>query len=766
MDIFIFSLVILGILAVTDLTVGVANDAVNFLNSSVGSRAASFKTVLFVASLGVLVGVLFASGMMDVAKTGIFNPQYFIFSEILIIFIAVMFTDLLLLDLFNTLGLPTSTTVSVVAGMFGSALVVTLLKIHGADEALANVAVYLNIASLFKIFTAILLSIAFAFVFGFLVQYITRLIFTFDYKQRFRRYGSIWGGISLTVLSYFILMKGAKGASFLIELGVTDWILNNIGLLLLISLIFWTVIFQLVMFLFKNANVLRFIVLLGTFSLAMAFAANDLVNFIGPTLATITAYFIALGSPDVGNANMAALATSKVQAETWMLLLAGGIMVLTLYFSKKTRNVIRTEVGLGRQSDGEEYFDSNVIARALVKMVLNIVDFLKKIIPHKVQIFVQKRFDITKYQPELDENGIAPSFDLLRASVILIVSAGLISFATSLKLPLSTTYVTFIVAMSAALPDKAWGRDSAVYRVAGVITVISGWFLTAFMAALISGTIALIIFYGEIYGLVGLVLFTAFVLIRTAKHHKNKEIERVVEEAEIEENVSKDPSVKGHIRSISKDVINYVESIESISNESYLSLTKSDIKTLKKARTNSRKLNKKLNSIIRKTVEYIKSDLLMYEAEPELINIISNCQDMADRVVNLTEQNFSYLDNNHHKLFDDQLNDVIEMTKQTEAFSKMLVKGFKSDGVISLEELVAQEKKFADLMNSFHKNQITRIRKLPSSMKRNILMLNILNDVEGLGHSMIRIAENLIKLKLRLLMATEPKGVEKLTPRN
>ncbi|MDT3738288.1 MAG: inorganic phosphate transporter [Candidatus Kapabacteria bacterium] len=749
MDIYIFSLIVLAILAVTDLTVGVANDAVNFLNAGIGSRAGSFKYVLFVAALGILVGVLFASGMMDVAKTGIFNPQYFTFNEVLLIFIAVMFTDLLLLDFFNTYGLPTSTTVSVIAGMFGSALVVTILKITGAGESLANVAVYLNIASLFKIFSAILVSIAFAFIFGFLVQYITRMIFTFDYKQRFRRYGAIWGGISLTVLSYFILMKGAKGAGFLIELGVTDWIFNNIGLLLLGSFVFWTVVFQIVMLLFKNANILKFIVLLGTFALAMAFAANDLVNFIGPTLAALTGYFIAITNTDTGLANMAALANSKVQAETWMLFAAGAIMVVTLYFSKKTRSVIQTSVGLGRQSEGAEQYDSNMVARALVKMSISFVDLLKNITPVSVQNFIRSRFDLSKYKPELSDDGTAPAFDLLRASVILIVSSGLISFATSLKLPLSTTYVTFIVAMAAALPDKSWGRDSAVYRVAGVVTVISGWFFTAFMAALMSGIIALILFYGEIYGLLGMVLFTTFVLIRTSSFHKKKENAREAEEVENADNLT-DNTLKSHIQNVIKDTVNFIDNIENIVTNSYKGLIKSDLKLLKKSRNNSRKINSKLNNIIKKIVEYVKSDSTHDDVEAELVSIVSACQDIADKVINLTEQNFSYLDNNHHKLFEDQLIDLNEMVKHIESFAKIITKGAKSGSFISAVEMSAKEKKFKDMIITMNKGQINRIRKMPSSMKRNILMMNILNDVDALGLSMLKIADLLKKLQLRI----------------
>ncbi len=760
MDIFLVSLVILCILAITDLTVGVANDAVNFLNAGVGSRAGSFKKILAISAIGVLVGVLFSSGMMDVAKTGIFNPQYFQFSEVLIIFVAVMFTDLILLDLFNTFGLPTSTTVSVVSGMFGSALAVTLIKIGGADEALANVAVYLNLASLFKIFSAILVSILFAFIFGFLVQYITRMIFTFDYKQRFRRYGALWAGISLTILSYFIIMKGAKGARFLADLGVTDWIFGNMELLLLSSLVFWTVVFQLILIFFKNANVLKFIVFLGTFALSMAFAANDLVNFIGPTLATLTAYFIAIGTPDTATANMAALGTSKVQAETWMLLAAGGIMVMTLFFSKKTRSVIQTSVGLGRQSEGEELFDSNMLARAIVKMFISLTDIIKKVTPYTLQTFIQKRFDLAKYKPVPGEDGVVPAFDLLRASVILIVSSGLISFATSLKLPLSTTYVTFIVAMAAALPDKAWGRDSAVYRVAGVITVVSGWFFTAFMAALVSAVIALIIFYGEIYGLMGMVLFTSFILVRTAKIHKQKESEKSNSLEFEEEIIPGEVPSKRHIKSIAKEAAGFVEVIQTVSKNSYNSLIINDVKQLKKARSNGKKLNKKLNTIIKKTVEYIRTDTSMYDSEPELINLVSVCQDMTDKIVTLTDQNFNYVDNNHHILFPDQVKDIEEMNKQLEEFIKFSARCFQPDNYLSFDDVVAKEKRFRDFMHALNQNQITRIRKMPTSMKRNILMINILNDVESLGLSILKVTEILIRLRMRIIVIIDNESLK------
>jgi phosphate/sulfate permease len=755
MDIYIVTLVILGLLAVTDLTVGVANDAVNFLNSGVGSKAAPFNKILLVAALGVLVGVFFSSGMMDVAKTGIFNPQYFVLSEVLLIFVAVMFTDLLLLDLFNTFGLPTSTTVSVVAGMFGSALIVSLIKINTGDESLANLAVYLNIASLFKIFSAILISIAFAFIFGFLVQYITRMIFTFDYKAKFRRYGSLWGGVSLTVLSYFIIMKGAKSATFLVELGATEWMFANIGLILIGSMIFWTILFQLIIMIFKNVNILKFIVLLGTFSLSMSFAANDLVNFIGPPLAGLTAYFIALSSNDINNTLLGDLATTKVRAETWMLLSAGAVMVLTLYLSKKTRTVIQTEVGLGRQSEGEEEFDSNLVARAVVKMVISLFDFLKKYTPVSVQSFLSRRFDISAYKPEIASDGTKPSFDLLRASVILIVSSGLISFATSLKLPLSTTYVTFIVAMAAALPDKSWGRDSAVYRVAGVITVISGWFFTAFMAALISATIALIIFFGQVYGLGGMVIFTAFILFRTSKFHKQKESEKILNSAsEVEYETEVELNAPGYnsnsLKNVVKESSSFLNSCLNLIVSSYGGLVIEDLKIMKKAKSNSKKINRRLNAMIKKTVDFIKLESSTKETELYLLNLIALSQDITDKTLNLTEQNCSYLDNNHNKLFEEQRNEIKELTSILEEYSLLIGKIYKNSFMINLEDIQVRESNFRKVIEGFRLNQINRIKNISPSMKRTILVMNIFNDIEGIGIMLLKVMEISLKLKSTL----------------
>ncbi len=372
MDIAIVFVVVLLVLAVLDLTVGVANDAVNFLNSAIGSKVATFKTIMLIAALGVLVGVTFSSGLMEVARKGIFDPQMFVLMELLAIFLAVMFQDILLLDMFNTFGFPTSTTVSIVFGLLGASLAVSLIKISQNSGDYLLLMDYINIGNVFKIISAIFLSIVFAFVFGALIQYITRLIFTFDYEKRFRRYGSTWGGVALTCLSLFILLKGAKGSAFMTD-ELSIWIQSNIWLLSLYICISWTILLQLLMW-FTKVNILKIIVLIGTFALALAFSANDLVNFIGAPLAGLAAYNFA---PDMS------LMAKPVQANTLLLILAGAIMVVTLYLSKKAKSVTQTTINLGRQDEGIDRFESNLVARLLVRIVLFIFDFLKKITPIK-----------------------------------------------------------------------------------------------------------------------------------------------------------------------------------------------------------------------------------------------------------------------------------------------------------------------------------------------------------------------------------------------
>ncbi|MFW5662434.1 MAG: hypothetical protein ACOCZW_01805 [Bacteroidota bacterium] len=435
----------------------------------------------------------------------------------------------------------------------------------------------MNTGSVFTIISAILLSIVIAFIAGSFVQYISRLLFTFNYSKTFKRWGSIWSGFALTFLSFFILLKGAKGASFLTE-DAAIWIKSNLDILFVYLLVGWTVIIQLLMSLTK-INILKLIVMVGTFALAMAFAANDLVNFIGAPLAGLSAYTHAMATDNPLTSTMEIL-TQPVRANTWILLAAGIIMVVTLFLSKKARSVVHTTISLSRQEEGYERFESNALARAVVRMVMIVFDFISKITPESLRKKVSNRFDLKSYKTVIDEEGRPPAFDLLRAAVILMVSAALISMATYFKLPLSTTYVTFMVAMAAALPDKAWGRESAVYRVSGVINVVGGWFFTALSASAMAFIIALVIYYTEIFGLIGLTALSVFVFYRTTKAHKKREERMRLED--VKEKVGESGDVI--VNSVFNNVVTFIKTSTDIHRESIIALNKDDLATLKKAK--------------------------------------------------------------------------------------------------------------------------------------------------------------------------------------
>jgi len=506
---------ILALIAVFDIMVGVSNDAVNFLNSSIGSRVAPRATIMVIASFGIMAGVTFSSGMMEVARKGIFHPQFFTMPELLTIFLAVMITDIILLDLFNTYGLPTSTTVSVVFELLGAAVIVSLLKIVRAGDSLVTIVQYINSAKAITIIMGILLSVAISFVCGAVVQFFSRLLFTFDYQRRIKRYGSLWGGVALASITYFILVKGAKGASFMTKENVA-WINSNTLLLLLIIFIASAVFLQVLQLL--RCNILKPVVLVGTFALAMAFAANDLVNFIGVPLAGLHAYKAAIASADPLTATMGAL-SAKVHSETALLLLAGAIMVATLWLSRKARTVTETEISLSQQEEGNERFESIFLSRAIVRLVLHVADTARLVVPQGVRRWIGRRFDSAD-APTLLVDGRRPSFDLIRASVNLMVASAVVSYATAHKLPLSTTYVTFMVAMGSSFADRAWGRESAVYRVTGVLTVIGGWFLTAVIAFSFAGLFAAVIFYGKALGVLVLLALAGALIWNAHRKHR------------------------------------------------------------------------------------------------------------------------------------------------------------------------------------------------------------------------------------------------------
>ncbi len=714
-------------LAAVGIVVGVANDAVNFLNSSFGSKVAPIKIILIVAGLGIITGVTFSSGMMEVARKGIFNPQFFDLEELLIIFFAVMIQNILLLDLFNTYGLPTSTTVSVVFGLFGGAVAISFLKIYNNSEALNNIIQYINVGKVFAIFTAIFLSVLVAFIAGFFFQYITRLIFSFNFGDKIKRWGSIWGGVCLTIITYFIIIKGAKGASFIDE-SVLFWIRSNTLLVSVICLVFWVFILFTLKFLFK-ISALNVIVLVGTFALAMAFAANDLVNFIGAPLAGLNAYNIASDFANPSSVTMEALA-KPFKTDTLLLLAAGAVMVVTLYLSKKARTVSKTEINLGRQDEGYERFESLYVSRILVRSTISASNRLRKIFPDKFNNWINSRFNTSYYEENSKKDADAPAFDLLRASVNLVVASALIAWGTSLKLPLSTTYVTFITAMATALADRAWGRESAVYRVSGVFTVVGGWFFTAIIAALIAGVIAIVLFYGGLALYIVFLLLTAFVVYKSYAVHKKRD--KYMSDREKELIAPKTP--EENLDLLIKKVSDYLAEISRLVDESYSGLfSGGELKYLKKAKKQAVKLQDEVGFLMAdamKTVQYSKDEQL--EAGHIYAKAIGSLHEMSSRVIYITNQNFCHFDNNHAPFSDDEIERLKVVLGEFKEIIKYTVDRLRSKDFESLKSLDSAKEDFRDLVEKSNKKQMKRIKKAQSKKRRSMLFVSNLDDVEGI----------------------------------
>lgn len=725
MDINLVILLILVFLAIVDLTVGVANDAVNFLNSAIGANAAKLRTIMIVAAIGVVVGVLVSGGMMEVARKGIFNPQYFYMPELMVIFISVMFLDILLLDTFNTFGLPTSTTVSIVFGLFGSGMAMSLIKIGQTTGDYSELSTYMNVSMVLTIIGAILLSIVMAFIFGIFVQYITRLIFSFDFEKRFRRYGAFWGAVALTAISIFIMMKGAKNTEFM-KGEFKEYLFNNMSMVFLYLYIFWTAILLIIQKL-TRVNVLKVIVLIGTFALAMAFAANDLVNFIGAPIAALNAYDIASATSTPLTADMASM-QGKIPANTWILLFSGLVMVATLFLSKKARSVATTTISLGRQDEGYERFESNALARALVRMTYGVFSEIKKIIPSPVIRFVNSRFDTSKFRPVLDDQGVAPAFDLLRAAVILFVSAALISVATFFKLPLSTTYVTFIVAMAAALPDKAWGRDSAVYRVSGVLTVIGGWFITALFGTIGAMIICFIIYYGSWIGLLGVFALTAYTIFRSAKFHKAKEEKHRIADLKHRKEESNKEFAN---RKVIKEVAEFLNDTSNVFVKGNYGLISEDMKKLKKSKKKASEIETEIvvlnSNIIRLVNKFEYEDT---EFANLAIRITISLQDMSDKLYHSVSQNYKYVNNNHKPLTEEEVLILEDLNKKYEEFNTMLVSALSEYNFDGYEAIKSIHNEFTASTSELYRNQLKRIKKQKSTVRRSIIMLNLISDFE------------------------------------
>ena len=506
--------IFLFILAVSDLWVGVSNDAVIFLNSAIGAKVARFRTIILVAATGVFLGAIMSNGMMDIARHGIFRPEQFAFKELMYIFLAVMVTDIILLDVFNSLGMPTSTTVSMVFELLGATFAISMIKMAGDDSGL-GFADYMNTEKALSVIMAIFVSVAIAFVCGSLIQYIARLIFTFDFHKGLKWKIGIYGGIATTAIVYFMLFKGTKDLAFMTS-DVKAWIESHTWMLLGGCMVFFTILMQVLYFL--KVNVFKVIVLIGTFALAMAFAGNDLVNFIGVPLAGFSSYqdYMAAGGGDPSSHMMGVL-NESASTPLIFLIAAGVVMVFALATSKKAHNVTKTEINLARQDEGDEMFGSSKVARSIVRWSNSTAQFVVNATPDRVKAWIDKRFD--KSSLDIEDNA---AYDVVRASVNLVVASLLIALGTSLKLPLSTTYVTFMVAMGTSLADRAWSRESAVFRITGVLSVIGGWFLTAAIAFICSFFVALLMYFGGTVVTVIIVIAGLAALIHSNITYKEK----------------------------------------------------------------------------------------------------------------------------------------------------------------------------------------------------------------------------------------------------
>jgi phosphate/sulfate permease len=722
--IYLTLVIFLFILAVSDLVVGVSNDAVNFLNSAIGAKVAPFRVIMFIAALGVLFGATFSSGMMEVARKGIFHPSMFYFDEIMIIFLAVMITDILLLDLFNTFGLPTSTTVSIVFELLGAAVAVSAIKLYHDVDGVKNLGDYINSGKALAIISGILLSVVIAFAIGAIVQYLSRILFTFNYKKTLKRFGSLWGGIAISAITYFILVKGAKGASFMTE-STVNFISQNTFLIIVLSFVAWTILLQILVWLFR-VNVLKVIVLIGTFALAMAFAGNDLVNFIGVPLAGLTSFqeFMANPGADPNMFIMSAL-QQPVETPTILLLAAGMIMVLTLWFNKKARSVVKTTIDLSRQNEGGERFGSTALSRNLVRGSIKTSNFFHFLIPEKLRNKIEKRFNPPPVTSNI-KSADRPSFDLVRASVNLVVASVLISFATSLTLPLSTTYVTFMVAMGTSLSDRAWGRESAVYRITGVISVIGGWFLTAISAFTVAFIMALIFSWGGIITVSIMLVFAVFLIIKTHTIHKKRTTEEKQKESAEEANPD--------IIETCKNIV--TESFTEISNAYTKSITGLNEENLKKLRSNNKEVTELIHTLQRhrdlmySTLKKLKDDSI--ESGPLYVQVLDYLREIGYATSFIAKPILDHVDNNHKGMISSQKEELNNLEIKFSNFIQEVNNDIVQNNFENLDEVFNIQKELLDLISYYRKNQIRRIKGGDTGTKNSVLFLNIIQETKNI----------------------------------
>lgn len=716
--------VFLFLLAIFDLTVGVSNDAVNFLNSAIGAKAASFRTIIIIAAIGIFCGATMSNGMMEIARHGIFRPEAFYFNELMCIFLAVMVTDVVLLDIFNTLGMPTSTTVSMVFELLGGTFALALVKIALGDGSM-EFADLLNTEKALSVILGIFLSVAIAFFFGTLVQYLARLLFTFNYKTRLKWSIGLFGGVAVTAIIYFMLIKGIKDAAFMTAASKI-WVKENTLIIVGGCFLFFTVLMQLLYW--CKVNVFKVIVLLGTFALAMAFAGNDLVNFIGVPLAGFSGYtdFVANGNGDATSFLMGSL-NGPAKTPFLFLFMSGIIMVFSLITSKKAQNVIKTSVGLSRQEEGEEIFGSSAIARSLVRSLTAMSASFIRVIPVGVQNWIDSRFNKDEM---IIANGAA--FDLVRASVNLVLAGLLIALGTSLKLPLSTTYVAFMVAMGSSLADRAWGRESAVFRVTGVLSVIGGWFITAGAAFIICFIVTLIMFYGGIVAMMVMIGVAVLMLVRSNIRYRNKLKNEQQDDLFQQMLQTRDKAeiwrlLRRHVREQLAEVLAFTARI-------YVQMTDGfiheDLKSLRKAVAATNDEKDLLKKIRRKEILGLRRiDRNVAIEKNTWFHLGSNSSEqMMYCLKRMCEPCKEHVDNNFNPLPESYVKEFLplrdELTALVLQVQGMIMAGMYEEVGAVMEKGELLKEKFSRLQ----KLQLTRVQEKDNSLKISLVYLNLLQE--------------------------------------
>ena len=740
---YLFLIIFLFVLAVFDLSVGVSNDAVNFMNSAIGSKAASFKVIMVIAAIGIFVGASLSNGMMDIARHGIYQPQHFYFSEIMCILLAVMLTDVVLLDIFNSLGMPTSTTVSLVFELLGGTVAISLIKIANSNGAL-QLGDLLNTDKAFTVILAIFLSVAIAFFFGAIVQNISRLIFTFNYKKHMNYFIGLFGGLAATSILYFMLIKGLKESSFM-EGDLKTMIYSNTDTIVWGALIFFTLLMQVLHWL--KVNVFKVVILLGTFALALAFAGNDLVNFIGVPLAGYSSYMDLMAQGGTTTTDTFLMESLLEPAKTpWYFLVGSGlVMVIALATSKKAQAVIKTSVDLARQSDGNENFGTSPVARVLVRTCNNASNTILSVVPLRVKDWIDSRFNNNEII--LEDKA---SFDLVRASVNVVLSGLLIALGTSLKLPLSTTYVAFMVAMGSSLADRAWGRESAVYRITGVLSVIGGWFITAGAAFTICFLVALLIHVGGIAAMAAMVGLAIYMLIRNQILYKKKMKKEAMQE-EVDSTISKLRETKDkrealslfreHSRDELCDVLNFASDTFNRSVHGFMDENLRELRKVMSAIEEKKSYLKQVKRVGTLGVTQLEHDIAI---DKGLYYYQGN--DFASEIVfsirRLTEPGKEHVDNHFSPLCEVQKEDFGKMTDEIVSFLNRSSVMIESNDYHRMDDLIAESVDLTAKLTLLKKEELKRIQGQSGSTKVSMVYLNMVQEAQNV----VSFTANLLKV--------------------